>query len=248
MLRSIPLAGALLAAPGGTSAQTIKDQFDNLRRTWNAITEPFRIIGNVAYVGTEGFAAYLIAGPFAHVLIDTAMPEATSQIRTIIEKLGSRVANMKLLLNTHPQPDHTGGFAELKETGAELVTGEKDKPLMEGSYYPGAQTETALNFSAVRVDRMERAGDVLTLGPIRIAAHAPGRSPGCKKWTMGVEEEGREHAVNCFGSATVALNRLVPNPTYPGIVEVYRRTFATAPGIPDIVLPTSTSGDVPDAG
>lgn len=34
----------------------------------------------------------------------------------------------------------------------------------------------------------------------------------------------------------VALNRLAPNPIYPGIVEDYRRTFATAPGIPGDVL------------
>jgi metallo-beta-lactamase class B len=241
MRRSFPslaLASALLAAPGMASAQTIKDLLDNLRRTWNAPTEPFRVIGNVHYVGTAGLAAYLITGPSGHVLIDTVMPEATAQIRTNIEKLGFRVADIKLLLNTHAHLDHTGGFAELKqETGAELVTGEKDKPLMEGGYYPGAQSETALNFPAVRVDRTVRDGDVLTLGPIRITAHAtPGHSPGCTTWTMNVEEAGREHGVIFFCSATVALNRLVPNPTYPGIVEDYQRTFATAPGIPGDVL------------
>jgi metallo-beta-lactamase class B len=220
------------------SAQTIKDLLDNLRGTWNAPTEPFRVIGNVHYVGTAGLAAYLITGPSGHVLIDTVMPEATAQIRTNIEKLGFRVADIKLLLNTHAHLDHTGGFAELKkETGAELVTGEKDKPLMEGGYYPGAQAETALNFPAARVDRTVRDGDVLTLGPIRIAAHAtPGHSPGCTTWTMNVEEAGRQHGVIFFCSATVALNRLVPNPTYPGIVEDYQRTFTTAPGIPGDVL------------
>lgn len=34
-----------------------------------------------------------------------------------------------------------------------------------------------------------------------------------------------------FCSATVALNRLVGAPTYPGIVEDYRKTFASAPRI-----------------
>jgi metallo-beta-lactamase class B len=233
LFRLIALASALLAAPGNAPAQTIKDLLGNLRRQWNTPTEPFRVIGNVYYVGTAGLAAYLITGPSGHVLIDTVMPEATSQIRTNVEKLGFRVADIKLLLNTHAHIDHTGGFAELKkETGAELVTGEKDKPIMEGGYYPGAQAETALNFPAASVDRTVRDRDVVTLGPIRLTAHAtPGHSPGCTTWTTSVEEAGREHGVIFFCSATVALNRLAPNPTYPGIVEDYERTFATAPGI-----------------
>ena len=34
----------------------------------------------------------------------------------------------------------------------------------------------------------------------------------------------------------MALNRLTPNPTYPGIVEDYEQLFATAPSIPGDVL------------
>ena len=37
-------------------------------------------------------------------------------------------------------------------------------------------------------------------------------------------------SVLIFCSGTVALNRLVANPTYPGIVTDYRKTFARAQG------------------
>ena len=68
------------------------------------------------------------------------MPEATSQIRANIEKLGFKVADIKYLLNTHAHIDHTGGLAELKQaSGAQIVAGEADKPLLEGGYYPGAR-------------------------------------------------------------------------------------------------------------
>jgi metallo-beta-lactamase class B len=238
LFRTVAVLGMFAAMPSPGSAQTIKDALDNLRRTWNAPTEPFRVIGNIHYVGTAGLASYLITGPSGHVLIDTVMPEATSQIRDNVEKLGYRLADIKLLLNTHAHIDHTGGFAELKNaTGAQLVTGEKDKSLMEGGYYPGAQAEAALAFPPARVDRTVRDGEVVALGPIRLTAHAtPGHSPGCTTWTTSVQEGGREHGVIFFCSGTVALNRLAPNPTYAGIVEDYERTFATAPSIPGDVL------------
>ena len=38
---------------------------------WSRAAEPFRIIGNVYYVGTEGLSAFLIAGPDG-VLRETA--------------------------------------------------------------------------------------------------------------------------------------------------------------------------------
>src|SRR3954465_10505085 len=77
---------------------------------WNTPTEPCRVIGNVYYVGTKGIASYLITGPDGNILIDTAMPEATGQIKANFDKLGFKLADIKLILNTHAHFDHTGGF------------------------------------------------------------------------------------------------------------------------------------------
>ena len=98
------------------------------------------MIGNVYYVGTDGLASYLITSPQGHILVDTVMPEATSQIKANIEKLGFKITDIKYLLNTHAHIDHTGGLAEMKQaSGAQMVAGEADKPLLEGGYYPGAR-------------------------------------------------------------------------------------------------------------
>jgi metallo-beta-lactamase class B len=45
---------------------------------------------------------------------------------------------------------------------------------------------------------------------------------------MDVKEGAEPHKVIFFCSAMVALNQLVKNPTYPGIVEDYRSTFKRA--------------------
>ena len=66
-----------------------------------------------------------------------------------IEKLGFKVADIKYLLNTHAHFDHTGGLAEMKkDTGAQIVASEADKPLLEGGYYPGSAEGDGARVSA----------------------------------------------------------------------------------------------------
>ncbi|WOH49043.1 subclass B3 metallo-beta-lactamase [Bradyrhizobium sp. sBnM-33] len=221
---------ALMSLAGTVQAQTVKDLLETLRAKWNTPTEPFKMIGNVYYVGTDGLASYLITSPQGHILVDTVMPESTSQIKANIEKLGFKITDIKYLLNTHAHIDHTGGLAEMKQaSGGQMVAGEADKPLLEGGYYPGAQEDDALKFPPVKVDRTVREGDKVTLGDVTLTAReTPGHSPGCTSWEFPVKDGDAARSVLIFCSGTVALNRLVSNPTYSGIVTDYRKTFARA--------------------
>ena len=222
----------LAALATGASAQSLKDVIAKYTIAWNTPTEPFTIIGNIHYVGTNGLASYLITTPEGHVLIDTGLAEANPQIKGNIAKLGFKVADVKHLLNTHAHFDHTAGLAELKrETGAQLVAGERDKPLLESGYYPGQESAVELKFQPVKVDRTVKGGDTVSLGGVTLTAHAtPGHSPGCTSWTLNVKDGDSTRSAIIFCSGTVALNRLVTNPTHPGIVDDYRKTFAWARG------------------
>jgi metallo-beta-lactamase class B len=240
-LPAIALSLVLSAIPA--QAQTISERMAQLRAKWNAPSEPFKIIDNVYYVGTAGLSSFLITSPAGHVLIDTGLPEATPLIKANIDKLGFKLTDIKYLLNTHAHLDHTGGFAELKkDTGAVMVSSAGDKPLLEGGYYPGQEETTALKFPPVKVDRVVGQGDKITIPDrvgkgrakrdLTLVAHmTPGHSPGCTTWTTVAREKKWNHTVVFFCSATVALNKLVGKPTYPGIVEDYRKTFQTARGI-----------------
>lgn len=230
---------ALLSLAGSAQAQTPKDLLAALLVKWNTPTEPFRIIDNVYYVGTNGLASYLITSPQGHILVDAVMPEATSQIKASIEKLGFKITDIKFILNTHAHIDHTGGLAELKQaSGAQMIGGEADKPLLEGGYYPGAREVKELDFPPVKVDRTVREGDTVTLGNVTLTAReTPGHSPGCTSWAFNVKDGDATRSVLIFCSGTVALNRLVGNPTYPGIVDDYKKTFARAKDLKvDILL------------
>ncbi|MCA6123906.1 BJP family subclass B3 metallo-beta-lactamase [Bradyrhizobium sp. WSM 1704] len=217
---------ALLAT--GAQAQSIKDFMAVVMKKWTTPFNPFQLIGNIYYVGTDGIAVYIIKTSDGLILMDTAMPQSTGMIKDSIAKLGFKVSDIKIILNTHAHLDHTGGFAEIKkETGAQLIAGERDKALLEGGYYPGDEKNTDLFFPPVKVDRTVKEGDRVTLGDITLTAHAtPGHSPGCTSWEMTVKDGGQNRDVLFFCSGTVALNKLVGHPTYPGIVDDYRSTFA----------------------
>ncbi|MBR0811118.1 BJP family subclass B3 metallo-beta-lactamase [Bradyrhizobium diazoefficiens] len=221
---------ALALFATGAQAQTLKAFLASVMQKWTAPFEPFQLIGNIYYVGTEGIAVYVIKTSQGLILIDTAMPQSTGMIKDHIAKLGFKVADIKIVLNSHAHLDHTGGFAEIKkETGAQLVAGERDKPLLEGGYYPGEEKNEDLTFPPVKVDRTVKEGDKVTLGDATLTAHAtPGHSPGCTSWEMTVGDGDQNRQVLFFCSGTVALNRLVGQPTYPGIVDDYRATYVKA--------------------
>ena len=49
---------AIVASMTPSKAQTLHEVIAKLQETWNAPIEPFRIIGNIHYVGTAGLASY----------------------------------------------------------------------------------------------------------------------------------------------------------------------------------------------
>jgi metallo-beta-lactamase class B len=237
------IAVALFVSAVPAQAQTVSDLLAQTKTKWNAPSEPFKIIDNVYYVGTAGLSSILVTSPGGHVLINTALSEATPLIKENIAKLGFKLSDIKYLLNTHARLDHAGGLAELKkETGAQMVASAGDKPLLEGGYYPGAEEEAALKFPPVKVDRVVAEGDKITIPDpvgkgrakrdLTLVAHlTPGLSPGCTTWTTVAREKKWNHTVVFFCSTTADLNKLVGKPTYPGIVEDYKKTFAAAKSI-----------------
>jgi metallo-beta-lactamase class B len=236
---ALGLALTLVLNVSGASAQpALTDGLKALTVKWNTPTEPFTIIDNIHYVGTNGLSSFLVTTPAGHILIDTGLPEANPQIKASIEKLGFKVADIKILLNTHAHLDHTGGLADFKHvTGAQMMCGEADKPLLEGGYYPGRETVDVLKFPPVKVDRTVKSGDRVELGGVTLTAiSTPGHSPGCTSWTTTVKDGTVARSVVIFCSGTVALNQLVGSPTHATIVEDYRKTFAWARGFKADVL------------
>jgi metallo-beta-lactamase class B len=200
------------------------------REIWNRPTPPFRIIDNVYYVGTAGLACYLITTPKGHILLDAALAESVPQVEHNIESLGFKLKDVRFLLNSHAHYDHSGGLAQLKQdTGATLVASEGDRSALEGGFYLGSETDHQKDVPPVKVDRTIHERERVTVGSVSLTANlTPGHTRGCTSWSMPVSDRGKRLRLLFFCSSTVAANRLVGPPQYPGIVEDYRKTFARA--------------------
>src|SRR5579864_1070553 len=72
----------LLVFAGGALAQEPPD--------WTNPFPPYRIIGNIYYVGSQGLASYLITTSQGNILINSNLEKSVPMIRGSIEKLGFR--------------------------------------------------------------------------------------------------------------------------------------------------------------
>ena len=223
------MAWTKLAAMAATAAMLALPVFAQ-SNNWNKPTEPFHIIDNVYYVGTEGLGAYLFKTDAGLILLDGATPEGAAMIEANIAKLGFKVGDVKILLNSHAHFDHSGGLAQLKkDTGAQMAAMEGDVSALEGGFYLGSESSKAMGAPPVKVDRVLKDGDKVTLGGFTLTANlTPGHSRGCTSWGWTAKDGARSYEALVFCSATVAANRITPPLQYEGIVADYRKTFARA--------------------
>jgi metallo-beta-lactamase class B len=194
---------------------------------WNAPFAPFNVIGNIHYVGASGVSSFLITTDEGHILLDGGLAQTAPMIIANIETLGLSIGDVRCLLNSHAHNDHAGGLARLqRESGAQVVASEGDRDALETGrvgYGPSADWR----FPPVRVDRIIADGDSITLGGVTLTAFlTPGHTRGCTSWMMDVRgADGAQHRAFFHCSGTVAGQSLIP-PSYSGIVEDYRTSFA----------------------
>lgn len=228
----------LLVFAGGALAQEAPD--------WTNPFPPYRIIGNVYYVGSQGLAAYLITTPQGNILINSNLEKSVPMIRDSVEKLGFRFSDTKILLISHAHWDHCAGSAAVKElTGAKYMVMEADVPAIEdgGKLNFGRDAKYGdsgtSQYQPAKVDRVLHDGDAVKLGDTVLTAHlTPGHTKGTTTWTMKVADGGKTYNVVIVGSPNVNPGyKLVNNALYPQIASDYERMFRVLKSLPcDVFL------------
>lgn len=214
-------------------------------RAWNQPFEPFRVIGNIYYVGTAELATFLITSTEGHVLLDSGLEDAATQVLASIAKLGFNARDIKVLLNTQAHFDHAAGLAALKGVSrVSMVASEADRVLLESGGRDDFAFGNDLTFARVSVDRVVRDGETVTVGPTTLTAHlTPGHTKGTTTWTMVVREGGQEHRVVFAGSTSINPGVAVRNNAkYPGMFADFEKTFATLRALPVDVFFTQHAG------
>jgi metallo-beta-lactamase class B len=197
---------------------------------WTRPFPPFRIVGNIYWVGSYDLATYLITTPQGHILINTGVGDTAKQIKASVEQLGFKIEDVKILTATHGHFDHVAGMAELKRmTKARLLVSEPDKELLESGGKadfrfgdtPGARFEPAT------VDGTFKDSDTISLGgTVLTAHHHPGHTKGATSFTLNVQDSGKTYRVVIANMGSINPGVTVSGmPKYPGIGEDYARTF-----------------------
>jgi metallo-beta-lactamase class B len=209
---------------------------------WTQPFPPFRIAGNLYYVGSKGLASFLIATPEGNILINSDLEPNVPMLSASIEKLGFHFKDTRILLISHAHWDHDAGSAMIKQlTGAKYMVMDSDVSVVES----GGKTDFQYGGTAdslyppAKVDRILHDGDQVELGGTVLVAHlTPGHTKGCTTWTMKVSDRGNTYNVVIVGSPNVNPGyKLVRNAAYPQIADDYERMWRVLKSLPcDIFL------------
>lgn len=216
--------------------------FAQVNPDWITPQAPFRIVGNVYYVGSKDLASYLITTPQGDILINSSLKISVPLIRQNVEALGFHFKDIRILLISHAHFDHCAGSALVKKlTGAKYMVMDTDVPVVES----GGRKDFAFGrspgsyYEPAKVDRVLHDGDEVRLGNVVLVAHlTPGHTKGCTTWTMKVVDGGKTYDVVIVGSPNVLSSyRLIGNVQYPRIAQDFELTFRTLKALPcDVFL------------
>jgi metallo-beta-lactamase class B len=214
---------------------------------WTRPFPPFKLIGNVYWVGTYDLSTYLITTDAGHILINTGFAETVPEIKKGVEQLGFDFDDVEILLATHAHGDHVAGLAELKrQTGARMLMSTADAVLLEDggvSDFRFGDGRTP-SFEAVQVDRRLDDQDTIELGGVTLTAHHhPGHTKGATSFTLTVRDGGRDYRVVIANMGSINPGVTVSGmPNYPTIGDDYARTFAAQKALPvDVFLASHAS-------
>lgn len=228
LFKSILLATILSAEIFAATAQKVEEP-KPMSEDWAKPCQPFRIAGNLYYVGTYDLACYFITTTEGNILINTGLAASAAQIKNNIESLGFSFPDTKILLTTQAHYDHMGAMAAIKKmTGAKMMVDEKDAPVLEdggsSDYALGGKGST---FQPVTPDRLLHDGDTVKLGNMQLVLlHHPGHTKGSCSFLFTVKDEEKSYKVLIANMPTIVTDKAFAEiKTYPEIANDYAYTL-----------------------
>lgn len=244
----LPLIAAIAACvPLALTAQPSFQTRPITNEAWLRWIPPFRIVGDLYYVGGEDLGSYLLTTSEGHILINTGAYGSVAMIRTSIETLGFDFDDIEILLTTQAHWDHVADLAEIKRlTGARMLAHEGDvASLQDGGVsdfrFPDGRDPV---FEPVMVDRVLQDGDTIQLGGRTVTLlHHPGHTKGSSSFSFTTGDDERSYSVLVVNMGTINPGvSLLDMPAYPQIAAEYGSTFAAQKALSPDVWVSSHAG------
>ena len=156
---------------------------------------PFKIMGNVYYVGANNIASILVATPQGHILLDTGTQKMAAVVFPNIVKLGFKPAEIKLMLISHAHYDHMETMETIRRiTGATVAALEAEVPALVSGH--DLSSNETWGQEPIQVGRVLKSGDDVTLGGSTIKViWTPGHTPGAAAYFITTQENGRTYQI-----------------------------------------------------
>ncbi len=227
---------AIVVSVTAVSANAQKIQTPKItNKEWEQPFQPFRIAGNLYYVGTYDLACYLITTPQGNILINTGLASSATQIKNNIKALGFKFSDIKILLTTQAHYDHMGAMAAIKkQTKAKLMVDEGDAEVLKdggnADYALGGKGST---YAPVQPDKLLHDGDTIKLGNMQLLLlHHPGHTKGSCSFLFTVADEKRSYKVLIANMPTIVTDKPFASITaYPNVAADYAVTFKSMKNI-----------------
>jgi metallo-beta-lactamase class B len=164
--------------------------------------KPFRIFGNLYYIGDKVICLHMVDTGEGLILFDTGFPHVKTQYLENIEILGYRPEDIRYIIHTHEHFDHFGATYDLqKKFGCRTFINKyaaevfRDRP--EHTEIQSCGVPDARIFEPdVELDD----GDVVELGNTSVRCiHNPGHSAGSMSFIFKVTDGGRELTAGICG-------------------------------------------------
>lgn len=198
---------------------------------WSRPYEPFRIAGNLYYVGTYDLASYFITTTQGSILINTGLAASALQLKTNIEKLGFKFSDIKILLITHAHYDHVGAMAAIKKmTGAQLMVDAMDSAVLaDGGTSDYALGKYGRTFQPVKPGRLLYDHDTVSLGGMHLVMlHYPGHTKGSCSYLFDVKDDKRSYRGLIANMPSIIIdNKFSEEKDYTTIASDYAYTLAS---------------------
>ncbi len=210
------------------NAQKVNEPKDHPEE-WSQSYEPFRIAGNLYYIGTYDLASYLIVTSKGNILINTGLANSLPIIKNNIKKLGFKYQDTKILLLTQAHYDHLGAMADIKkETGAKLYVDEADADVLKsGGKSDYELGKYGVTFKPVKPDYILKDKNVVTLGDAKLTMlHHPGHTKGSCSFLFETKDSKRSYKVLIANMPTIIVDKKFSEVTsYPSIEKDYEYTL-----------------------
>ena len=178
--------------------------------------EPFKMIGNLYFVGEQNGEVYLLTSPQGHIMFGAGYAQGAEGVEKNITSMGFKLTDIKAILINHNHPDQSGATAYFKEkTGAQVMAGFGEIPFLEhgGAMPAGTQVPNLppasprggasagqrggggpAGYPPVKVDRALYDGDVIRVGALTVTSYlVPGHSPSSTTFVYTVRDGSRDY-------------------------------------------------------